>query len=217
MKSYDFDEGFMDFTHSLSDECIDSEYETTGDSFWKSIPHVPEINEENLFAVPFISGPPTNNVPPQQFILGEPPKIEQKNVDDVRNRYLCENVPIDDIQPHFIPFGLDKQPPQTDGEKPSPKAKPLNQHFIATHQIMYLFQRFNVLSMETCQQFCSIDARRIYDIMNALEFLRLIKKVPGRNKKTSNYQLISDIKTNTPIDISKMSQMISEMLCSGNE
>ncbi|OHT00380.1 hypothetical protein TRFO_32967 [Tritrichomonas foetus] len=203
MQSFDYDESIMSISHLYSDDDTFNEY--TG-NFWNEIPVSQPRNEDPLFDIfpyaeesNFTEQPIFNEIP--EYHVGN-----QQTFQETRNNLFNEKIPIDELKPHFIPFGLDKEQNSPDDELVSSKStKTFNQHFIATHQIMYLFQRFNVLSMETCQQFCSIDSRRIYDIMNALECLRLIKKVPGGDKKTSNYQLVSDVKTDTPINISNLS------------
>ncbi|OHT17515.1 hypothetical protein TRFO_02559 [Tritrichomonas foetus] len=110
--------------------------------------------------------------------------IQNQSLDDTKTLF-------DDIKPKFIPFYL------------SSETKKINQHFLATHQILYLLQRFNNLTFADLKKYLEIDDRRIYDIIKVLEFFGLVTRT-STNAKGKNLvvQFCSNKRTDNPVNIS---------------
>ncbi|OHT11207.1 hypothetical protein TRFO_01143 [Tritrichomonas foetus] len=139
--------------------------------------------------------PGINEIPP----VNVPPQInETQQVNIAQSINTIPYLPQVEINNQITP----KNPLTKEGI--NKKSKP--QHYAATCQILELFQRNNLLTLEYVANYCKVDKRRIYDIMNVLEYYKMITKLP-KNGNEVYYKFCSEHTTCMPLDVSLLSQL----------
>lgn len=132
----------------------------------------------------------------------EPRKRKKAEIDDL-------DIPQDILNMitnnNFLPFGCT-------GKKKS---------ITTINRILYLLQRMNVLTMDHCTLLTEDDSRRIYDIMNVLIELELVKKNPGNSRTSSpvirsnrrkiptTFEFCSKVRTDNPVDLKELQKYLS--------